>query len=159
MTAPSPPLAVALFIALLATGIALGPALAHLLEMPNKMKLTDDDYFIVQRIYYGWSLLAVVLSIQLAAMIAAAFLGRAEPSVLIPVLIAIAALVFSQVAFWIWTYPANTATEQWTIMPQNYRQLRTQWEYSHAAGAILQLIALCALAFAAVGPFWRGQIT
>ena len=159
MTAPSPSLAAALFLALVTTGIALGPALAHLLEMPNKMKLTDDDYFIVQRIYRGWSLLAIVLSIQLAAMIATAFLGRNEPSVLIPVLIAIVALAFSQVAFWIWTFPANAATEQWTIMPENYQQLRTQWEYSHAAGAIFQLMALCALAFAAVGPFWRGQIT
>ena len=32
--------------------IALSAALAHALELPGKMRLTKDEYFVVQSIYY-----------------------------------------------------------------------------------------------------------
>jgi hypothetical protein len=34
----------------------------------------------------------------------------------------------------------------WTFMPDNWRELRRQWEYSHAAGAGLYLAAFIMLA-------------
>ena len=37
---------VALFFALMTTAVALGPALAHLLEMPNKLALPRNAYFV-----------------------------------------------------------------------------------------------------------------
>lgn len=43
------------FVALLATALALGPALAHLLELSAKIAMARDGYFTVQRIYAGWS--------------------------------------------------------------------------------------------------------
>ena len=43
------------------------------------------------------------------------------------------------------TYPANQATENWTVVPENWMALRSQWEYSHAAAAVLNLTAFCAL--------------
>jgi len=36
------------------------------------------------------------------------------------------------------------------MLPGNWMQLRTHWEYSHAASAVLNLIALFALIYAAV---------
>jgi hypothetical protein len=63
---------VALFTALLATSLALGGALAHALELPNKISMTREDYFVAQQIYRGWNQLAYVLAAQLAAMIAVA---------------------------------------------------------------------------------------
>jgi hypothetical protein len=41
------------------------------------------------------------------------------------------------------------ATSNWTILPNNWTHLRAQWEYSHAAGALLNLSAFLALLFAA----------
>ena len=41
--------------------IASAPALAHLLELPNKIGLSRDDYLIVQQIYRGWALLGIVV--------------------------------------------------------------------------------------------------
>jgi hypothetical protein len=38
--------------------------------------------------------------------------------------------------------------EQLDRSPENWRALRTQWEYSHAASAVLNLIALTALILA-----------
>jgi hypothetical protein len=45
---------IAFFIALMATALALGAALAHALELPNKIVLSRDDYFVVQKAYRGW---------------------------------------------------------------------------------------------------------
>jgi hypothetical protein len=38
------------------TALALVPAGAHLFELPNKIGLSQDRYFIVQSIYRGWAL-------------------------------------------------------------------------------------------------------
>lgn len=44
-----------LFVALLASTLALGPALAHLFALPNKIDLSRDEYFIAQKAYRGWN--------------------------------------------------------------------------------------------------------
>jgi hypothetical protein len=49
--------------------------------------------------------------------------------------------------FWTFTFPANQQTSNWTVLPENWMALRAQWEYSHAASAVLNLIALIALIF------------
>ncbi|HHY50320.1 MAG TPA: DUF1772 domain-containing protein [Alphaproteobacteria bacterium] len=156
MTQGNPLLAAALFVALLATGLALGPALAHLFAMPNKMALGPETYLATQQIYHGWAWLSVVLLVQLIAILTSAVLGRGDGVILGGTLVALAGLIGAQAVFWIWTYPANVATEQWTRMPENLDALRAQWEYSHAAGAILQLVAMAGLSFAAVSTLWRG---
>ena len=45
--------------------------------------------------------------------------------------------------FFVWTYPANQATQNWTAAPANWTALRAQWEDAHAAGAVLTFAALC----------------
>jgi hypothetical protein len=52
--------------------------------------------------------------------------------------------------FLVWTYPANQATNNWTVVPGNWQQLRTQWEYSHAANALLTFAAFCSVVVAAL---------
>lgn len=141
---------VAFFIALLATALALGAALAHALELPNKIGLPANEYFIVQKAYRGWAMLGILLVIELAAMIALAFLYWREPAVRRSVLAAIACLVIAQIIFWWLTYPANVATSNWTIVPADWRHLRAQWEYSHAAGALFQLLAMISLILGAL---------
>jgi hypothetical protein len=55
-------------------------------------------------------------------------------------------LALSLVIFFTWTYPANQATNNWTTIPANWEQLRREWEYSHAANALVTLASFCALA-------------
>jgi hypothetical protein len=141
---------VALFVALLATALALGGALAHALELPNKLQLTRDDYFVVQQIYRGWNRLAYLLAIEFAAMLFVAVAHWRRPRMLRPAIAAIACLVAAQAIFWIWTFPANVATRNWTHIPANWEALRTQWEFSHLAGAVFQMLAMCALILAAL---------
>lgn len=139
---------VAFFVALLATAVALGGALAHAFELPNKIGLPGEEYFIVQKAYRGWNQLAYVLIVQIMSMIAVAVMSRHFPAVLWPVVVAILCLVAAQALFWIYTYPANVATANWTVMPPDWEALRRQWEYSHAAGAAFQLLAMASLIFA-----------
>lgn len=141
---------VVFFIAMLATALALGPAMAHLLELPNKIGLPAEAYFIVQKAYRGWNLLGLLILVELLSMATLAIMARHEPRVLWPVLAAIAAIIGAQAVFWIWTYPANVATQNWTFVPENWDALRHQWEFSHAAGAFFQVFAMAALILAAL---------
>lgn len=133
------------FIAILSTALALGPALAHAFELPNKIGLARDDYFTVQQIYRGWNRLALILLVELISMAALAFALRGAGGAFWCVIGAIACLAVAQLIFWLFTQPANVATMNWTHIPQNWAALRTRWEISHAVGAALQLLALAAL--------------
>jgi hypothetical protein len=139
---------IAFFVALMATALALGAALAHALELPNKLGMSREQYFVVQRVYDGWSRLAYLLMVQLGGIVAVIWLYRSEPSVMKPVLAALASLVAAQAIFWIWTFPANQATANWTAQPDDWARLRRQWEYSHLAGAMFQLLAMVSLVVA-----------
>lgn len=138
----------AFFVAIIATTLALGGALAHAYEMLNKIALSRDHYFIVQRTYDGWNQLAYVLGVQFIGILAVIALHRNQPAVIRLGLVALTGLIAAQAAFWTWTYPANVATNQWTMSPDNWQALRAQWEYSHLAGAGLQLLAMMALVLA-----------
>jgi hypothetical protein len=41
------------FMSLFFTALALAPALAHALELPDKINLSGEDYLAVQQIYRG----------------------------------------------------------------------------------------------------------
>lgn len=146
-----------LFLALFATALALGGALAHLYALPNKIDLPQEDYFIAQKAYRGWNQLAYVLLAQLAAIAASLWRFRRQRRVFRPALVAATAWAAAQAIFWIFTAPANRATENWTESPENWEILRRQWEYSHAVGAGFQLIVLAALLWAAFAYGRRGR--
>lgn len=150
MTERTPARDIAFFIALMATALALGPALAHALELPGKIGMSVGDYFAVQRVYQGWNRLAYVLALQLAGILGVIALYWKEPSVRWPAMVALLALVAAQVLFWTLTFPANQATANWTQRTDNWAALRTQWEYSHLAGAGCQLVAMASLVIAAL---------
>jgi hypothetical protein len=136
------------FLALILAALALVPGGAHLFELPNKIALTQDQYFIVQGIYRGWALFGIVLfgalAAALALTIALPHYGAAYWLALAGVLCIAANLVI----FFTFTYPANVATENWTVVPANWQDLRIRWEYSHAANAAIMFAALCLLVVA-----------
>jgi hypothetical protein len=136
------------FIALLTTALALGAALAHALELLNKIHLAKDEYFIVQQAYRGWDRLGYLLAVELIAMLLVAALSRHEPRVLWPTITAIVCLIGAQAVFWSFTYPANVVTNNWTAVPAQWEDLRARWEYSHLAGAAFQVMAMSALIIA-----------
>ena len=138
----------ALFVALLATSFALGGALAHAFELPNKIGLGRDAYFTVQTIYSGWDRQGYVLAVELAGIIAVIFLYRTEPRAFWPACVALGGLIGAQIVFWVWTFPANQASANWTRVPEQWETLRRQWEYSHAVNGLVVLVGFCAVVLA-----------
>jgi hypothetical protein len=133
------------FCSLLFTALSMGAALAHLFELPNKINLPSDEYLTVQQIYRGWSLLGIVVVGALISTLLLTIMIRKQESVFALTLTALLCIGATQIIFWIFTYPVNQQTNNWTILPANWTELRKQWEYSHATSAVLDLIALVTL--------------
>ncbi len=127
----------------LLTAVTMAAAFAHLLEMPNKMGLSREDYFTVQQIYRGWILLGIPVFGALIVTSILAVMERGKQRWLTAG--AAACIAISLVLFFTFTFPANQRTQNWTVIPDDWEALRKQWEYSHAATAVLYFAALTLL--------------
>ena len=138
------------FLAVVFTALTLLPVGAHLMAFPAKIAMPEHPYFVVQQIYRGWAWAGAVIFLAIFANFLAALLTRDRPRKW-RLFGAAAALIATTLAvFFAWTFPANQATGNWTSVPENWEQLRTQWEYSHAANAAITFLALLCSVGAAV---------
>jgi ABC-type cobalamin transport system permease subunit len=115
---------------------------------------TEQDAFVprgyltVQQIYRGWALLGIaVLGALLSTLILAVFV-RDNRRLFYLVLASTLCIAISLLIFFLFTFPANQQTENWTRLPEHWQELRQQWESSHAVSAGLYFVALTALTFA-----------
>jgi hypothetical protein len=138
------------FLAVVLTALALVPGGAHLFALPNKIALPQESYFIAQGIYRGWALLGIVLFAALLVNLVCAIVLRSQPLPFWLSLGAFLCIATTLVIFFAWTYPANQATSNWTMVPPDWESLRRQWEYSHAVNAVITFAALCLATAAAV---------
>jgi hypothetical protein len=141
---------VAQFLAIVFTALALVPAGAHLFELPNKIGLDQEAYFIIQSIYRGWALFGIALIGALVANLALAMIARRQRAPFWLALLGFLLMAGTLVVFFTWTYPTNQATSNWTVAPADWQELRRQWEYAHAVGAVLTFAALCAVTLSTV---------
>jgi len=137
------------FVSIALTALALVPAGAHLMELVNKIRLPAESYLVVQGIYRGWALSGILVIAALLSTLTLAFILRGQQGFVAAVIAALC-IAGTQIVFWSFTFPVNTATQNWTILPENWQELRTRWEYSHAASALLNLGALFAAIWAAL---------
>ena len=136
------------FVALMLTALSLVPGGAHVIELPSKIKLDRERYLVVQQLYRGWALAAVPLLGAVLATLALAILSRAQ---LWPMLFSAAAFVLlaaTIVSFFVWVFPVNRTTGNWTTAPENWQALRSRWEYAHAINAAITLAALICITLA-----------
>ena len=132
------------FIAIILTALALVPAGAHLLELAHKITLDRAQYLTVQQLYRGWAFLGAVLIAALLANLTLTIRSRRRVGPMRLAAIATLLLAANLTIFFIWTFPANQVTGNWTVMPADWEALRNQWEYSHAVNALLTFLALSA---------------
>jgi hypothetical protein len=125
--------------------ISLVAPMAHALELGNKIRLSAQDYRIVQQIYRGWAWLGAVIVLALLSSLGLTIAVRPARLPFAFALGGLLALAATQLIFWTYTYPVNRATRDWTLVPSDWAALRRQWEYSHAVNALLSLVALLAL--------------
>jgi membrane associated rhomboid family serine protease len=79
-------------------------------------------------------------------------LCRREPQAALRGLVSAALITASLAVFFIWIFPANQATGNWTTIPDNWEVLRRHWEYAHAASALIVFAAFLATVMATVSP-------
>jgi hypothetical protein len=133
-------------LALVLTALTLIPAAAHVLELPNKLPLSRDQYLAVQQVYRGWNRVGfiVIPAIVMTLWLTLTVDGAAEA----PAFLAFMAMLLAQVVFWMVTFPVNRRTHDWTEAPEGWEHLRDRWEISHAISALLNFIALVCVAAA-----------
>ena len=107
----------------------------------------------MQRNYDNWAVLGLIVPaafLSVAALVIA-LRGTGAPFAL--AVIALLLLVGELAVFWGLIFPVNQATANWTVLPNDWRELRAEWEYSHAVRAILYVLALGALVMSLLD--WR----
>lgn len=130
------------FFSVLFVAICLVPAGAHLFEMLNKLALPPSEYMTVQRIYAGWAFFGIPIYAAILLTFAHTLLAWQQPAARWLSLGSLLALLLTQAIFWIYTYPMNTLTRNWTVTPDDLEAARRQWEYSHAVNAGITFLAL-----------------
>jgi undecaprenyl pyrophosphate phosphatase UppP len=124
--------------------IAFGSGFAHLLEAYNKMRLSKDEYLVVQQIYRGWSLLGIVVCIALISTLLLVIQTRHQPYFKLNLLSCVCMLA-TLIIFFVFIFPVNQQTKNWEVLPDNWLQLRNRWEFSHVTNAILYFTGLLML--------------
>ena len=142
------------WLTLMFVALSLAPALAHLLEMPAKMRYEGPLWLTISQTLYG-AFGAVGGAFEVAAVfttVVLVLLVRRRHPAFGWTLLAALCMLLAHAAFWIWLAPVNATVAASTLatLPENWTALRSQWEYTHAARAVLQAVALGALAFSVV---------
>jgi hypothetical protein len=137
------------FLAIVFLALIFAPAAAHLFALRNKIGMNQPDYYIAQRAYrrwdiFGWPYLGALV---FTAWLAIALRGEGAEFWLSAAALFLTAL--SLVIFFIWVFPGNRATRNWTVAPENWDSLRRRWEYGHAGSAGANFLALCLVTAAA----------
>jgi hypothetical protein len=133
------------FLAIFLVALTLAPTGAHLLELPHKIGMPADSYRIVQTIYRGWAFAGIVLIAAVLATLWLTVVQKAAQTGFAPALIAFLCMAAMLVIFFVFTFPVNQATANWTVLPGNWEALRSRWEYSHAVSGLLNIVALVAV--------------
>lgn len=138
-------------ITIMLTALSMGMALDHLLEMPAKMTYDGTLWLTLLHTLYG-TFGTIGAFIEVGAVVTAVVLvvlvRRRRPACGWT-LVGALCLVVAHVAWWVWVAPVNAAMAPLTpaTLPADWMRLRDQWEYTHAARAVLQMVALGALVY------------
>ena len=151
--------------------VAMVPALAHALELPGKLRLSQDTYFAVQRIYYpGFTVAGFSEPLAIVSTIVLLVLAPSGTADFWLTLVAWVGLVGAHAVYWLVTHPVNNfwlqneslsgAGSRFFSMgsasragsrqsdPADWTTLRDRWEYSHVIRAALVVISFMTLLIA-----------
>jgi hypothetical protein len=149
--------------------IAMALALAHALELPGKLRLSQENYVTVQAIYYpGFTFGGVAEPLGLILLLVLLFLTPGGTPAFWTTGGAFVALLAMHAAYWLLTHPTNNfwledltlnkaAAGFFTFDPlrrsktsvrADWSLFRDRWEFSHVVRAGLGLLSLILLVIA-----------
>ena len=95
-------------LAVILTGIALAPALAHAFEFPGKRRLDRNAYVTVQGIYYpGFTLLGISEPAACLAVVAMLLIWKQPSLSFWLTVVALIGPAGMQLIYWLFTHPTN----------------------------------------------------
>jgi hypothetical protein len=142
------------FFSTMLTALSMAAAFAHLLELPGKMTYDGALWVrLLQTLYPAFGKISGLC--EIGAVVTAAVLAlllRHHRPAFGWALVAALAMIATHAIFWVWVAPVNAALLPVTpaTLPADWAALRDQWEYAHAARAVLQILALGALLLVAL---------
>lgn len=137
------------FLTILLLAFAMSAALAHAMELPGKMTYDARLYVMLHRTLYpmfghtaGWAEGMALLSV-----IGLGWRVRKRGSAFQLTATAAVCQVAAMTVFLAFVQPANETMASWSLeaIPREWTSWRNQWEYGHAARAVLETVAFGAL--------------
>jgi anthrone oxygenase-like protein len=134
----------------LSTAVTMTAAVAHLMELPAKMRYEPSLWVRLHRTLYqnfgrtaGPAEAATTISTTLLAW----RMHRERPEMFQSTAIAAGCLAVAHAVFWGVVQPVNTEVMRWPLeaIPDDWTRQRDRWEYGHAIRAALVTAALAAL--------------
>jgi hypothetical protein len=138
-------------VTLLLTALSMSAALGHLLELPAKMRLDGPTWVhLLQTLYppgFGTAGAVFEVGAVVSTIVLAVLVRRRPTATIVWTLAGTLCVAAAHAVFWTWNAPVNATLGAATAatLPIDWMQLRAQWEYAHAARALLQIGALGAL--------------
>ena len=134
---------------LMSTALTMSAAVAHLMELPAKMRYEPSLWVRLHRTMYpnfgrtAGPAEAAVISTPLLAW----WTRRERPEAFRSTAVAAACLEAAHAIFWGVVQPVNVEVMRWPLdaMPRDWETRRDRWEYGHAIRAGLVTAALGAL--------------
>jgi len=141
------------FLTLMLASLSLSPSMAHLLEMPQRLKFNQQlwvDVTVFSNVYRWFGSVGALFEVgAILAAIALTILVRKHRSVFYWTLAGTLLLITAFVSWILFIAPMNAEFAQWLTnpIPADWTRYRDQWEYAHAINAVIKLLALSLLVF------------
>jgi len=124
-------------------------ALAHLLELPAKMRYEPSLWVRLHRTLYS-NFGRIAGPAEVAAAVSTnvlAWMQRRRPEAFPSTAVAAASLATAHGIYWAVVQPVNVEVMRWPLdaIPRDWTSRRDRWEYGHAVRAALAVAALGAL--------------
>lgn len=139
------------FVTILLAAFSMGLSLAHLLELPPRLRFDQRlwvDVTVFQNVYYLFGSVGAVFEIGAILTAAAlALMVRKRGSTFYWTLGGAFCLAAAFASWLIFVAPANAEFAKWltTPIPADWTRWRNQWEYAHAINALIKIFGLSLL--------------
>jgi hypothetical protein len=143
-------------LAFVLAGVSLIRPVMALLALPSVIRLTSEDYAVVQLANRSWAWLEFIRIASFFSIVALFFFEREHNRQIWPVRCAFIAQLLIVVLYFVFTLPINITTFNWTFFPDtNWAWLRIQWEYTGAVSTVIGGISFVLLLLDLVWAKWR----
>jgi len=136
------------FLTIILVSLSMAMAFCHLLQLPPRMSYDGAQWVTTQSLYQLFGTVGALIEVGalLLAIVLLLAVWRRRPAFQWT-LFGTVCLLVAHGAWWMFIAPVNAEIATWTpdTIPADWTWWRSQWEYTHAARAILEILGLGAL--------------